>query len=134
MPRKKVPQQEALAYDVKTRINQYHFDRLQRLLASSRCKNMSGLLRIIICERPLTVYTKDDSLGTVMEELVKVRKEMNAIGVNINQLARQINAAPDHAGKLLHTLALPSLLQQVSATTQQLIPTIEALAEKWLQK
>ncbi|WP_179091011.1 plasmid mobilization relaxosome protein MobC [[Flexibacter] sp. ATCC 35208] len=134
MGRKRVPQQDALRYDVKTRINQYHFDRLKKLLAKSRYKNMSGLLRMIICDKPLTIYTRDESLGVVMEELVKIRGELNAIGNNINQVTRHVNAVPQPQQKLLHALAMPDLLQQVAARQQQLIPIVEALAEKWLQR
>ncbi|PWV47112.1 plasmid mobilization relaxosome protein MobC [Chitinophaga sp. S165] len=134
MARKKVPVQDALSYDVKTRINQRNFQKLQQLLLSSHHKNMSELLRAIICDKPITLYNKDDSLGALMEELVRLRKEINAIGININQVTRQINSTPEASQKLLHALSLTTLLGGVEAVKKELFPVIERLAEKWLQK
>lgn len=131
--RKKVKEQDALKYDIKLRVNQQHFDRLSRMLSQSRYKNMSELLRDIVCERQVITYTRDESLGIVMEELTRIRKELNAIGTNVNQAVRQINSSVDKNRILLFGLDLSEQLRQVEQRLQQLFPLISQLAKKWLQ-
>lgn len=131
--RKKAREQDALKYDIKLRVNQQHYDRLCKLLSQSRYKNMSELLRDIVCERQVIIYTRDESLGVVMEELTRIRKELNAIGTNINQAVKQINKTIDKSKTLLLGLEITEQLRRVEQQNKQLFPIISQLAKKWLQ-
>jgi len=131
--RKKVKEQDALKYDVKLRINQQHYDRLCKLLSQSHYKNMSELLRDIVCERQVITYTRDESLGIVMEELTRIRKELNAIGTNINQAVKQINQTIDKSKTLLLGLEITEQIRLVERQNDKLFPLISQLAKKWLQ-
>lgn len=131
--RKKVKEPDALKYDIKLRVNQQHYDRLCRLLSQSRYKNMSELLRDIVCERQVITYTRDESLGVVMEELVGIRKELNAIGTNVNQAVKQIHKTMDKSKTLLLGMEVSDLLRRVEQQNRELFPIISQLAKKWLQ-
>lgn len=131
--RKKVNDKDALKYDIKLRVNQWHYDRLCHLLCRSHYKNMSELLRDIVCERQVVTYTRDESLGVAMEELTRIRKELNAIGTNINQAVKQIHKTIDKSKTLLLGLEITEQLRQVEKQTKQLFPLISQLAKKWLQ-
>ena len=131
--RKKVKEQDALKYDIKLRVNQQHYDRLCRLLSQSHYKNMSELLRDIVCDRQVIVYTRDESLGVVMEELTRIRKELNAIGTNVNQIVKQVHKTVDKNKVLLLGLDISEQLQGVDQQNKELFPIISQLAKKWLQ-
>ncbi|MBZ4188969.1 hypothetical protein [Niabella beijingensis] len=131
--RRKVNDKDALKYDIKLRVNQWHYDRLCRLLSESHYKNMSELLRDIVCERQVVIYTRDESIGVVMEELTRIRRELNAIGQNINQAVKQINTTVDKNKILVFGLELSAQHQQVLQLTEQLFPIISQLAKKWLR-
>ncbi|MBX2924754.1 MAG: hypothetical protein KF746_21310 [Chitinophagaceae bacterium] len=131
--RKKVKDNEALRYDIKLRVNQQHYDRLCRLLSQSHYKNMSELLRDIVCERQVVTYTRDESLGVVMEELTRIRKELNAIGTNVNQAVKQIHKTIDKSKTLLLGIEVSDRLRQVEDQNNKLFPVISQLAKKWLQ-
>lgn len=131
--RKKVNDKDALKYDIKLRVNQWHYDRLGKLLSESHYKNMSELLRDIVCERQVIIYTRDESIGVVMEELVRIRRELNAIGQNINQAVKQINTTVDKNKILVFGLELSEQHLQVLRLTEQLFPIISQLAKKWLR-
>lgn len=131
--RKKVKEKDALKYDIKLRVNQQHYDRLRQLLSKSHYKNMSELLRDIVCERQIIIYTRDESLGVVMEELTRIRKELNCIGTNINQAVKQIYKTVDKSKTLLLGLEVTEQLRQVEQQNNRMFPIISQLAKKWLQ-
>lgn len=132
--RKKMKEQDALKYDIKLRVNQQHYDRLNRLLSQSHYRNMSELLREIVCERQVILYTRDESLDVVMAELARIRKELNAIGINLNQVAKQVNSATDKNKILLLGLESSEILRQVNKQITDLFPIITQLAKKWLRE
>lgn len=132
--RKKLNDNELLKHDIKLRVNQFHFDRLNKLLSSSRYRNMSELLRKIVCEQKITIYTKDESLDITMTELSKIRKELNAIGTNLNQIAKQINSTSDKSKTMLLFLESTDLLKQTQHEMQKLFILISQLGRKWLQE
>lgn len=131
--RKKVKDNEALRYDIKLRVNQQHYDRLCGLLSQSHYKNMSELLREIVCNRQVITYTRDESLGVVMEELSRIRKELNAIGTNVNQAVKQIHKTIEKSKTLVLGLEITEQLRRVEQQNSSLFPIISKLAKKWLQ-
>jgi hypothetical protein len=133
MGRKKIKEHQSLIYDIKTRVSREHFERLNKMLSQSRYRTMSELLRDIICKRPITIYTKDDSLNIVMSELVRIRKEINAVGNNINQLTRQVNGLSSEVGKSPLIIQAAGLFKETGRSIEPLLPIISQLANKWLQ-
>ncbi|MET6999391.1 plasmid mobilization relaxosome protein MobC [Chitinophaga defluvii] len=132
--RKKVKERDALKYDIKLRVNQHHYDRLNKLMSASRYRNMSELLRDIVCNRQVVTYCHDESLDIVMTELVRLRKELNSIGININQISRQINSSDKHVLKVTLTLQATTMLKEVKDSMQPLLLIVAELSKKWLRK
>lgn len=132
--RKKVKDNDALKYDIKLRVNQQHYDRLCQLLSRSHYRNMSELLRDIVCKRQVVSYTHDESLDVVMQELTKIRKELNAIGVNLNQITKQINSTTEKSKILLLGLNTNEHIEQIRQKMEIVYPIISQLAKKWLRE
>lgn len=132
--RKKVKDNEALKYDIKLRVNQQHYDRLCQLLSRSHYRNMSELLRDIVCHRQVVTYTRDESLDVAMQELARIRKELNTIGNNLNQVAKQINSTTDKSKILLLGLNTNEHIEELRQKVDTIYPIISQLAKKWLQE
>src|SRR5690348_13640086 len=94
MGRKKAGEQNALKHEVKTRVNEKKYQELTAILSKNPNKDMSSLVRDILSNRPIKIYTHDRSLDLVMEELALLRGEIRAIGININQITRLFNTYP----------------------------------------
>lgn len=133
MGRKKEKDKSVLSHELKTRVNDEHFARLSSLLNQSTCRNMSELMRDIVCNKKITVFTKDNSLTMVMEELIQLRRELNAIGNNINQTTRQLNSLRESNGKPLLIMQISEQFQQSESVMNAALLIITKLAKKWLQ-
>ena len=56
-------------------------------------KKLSEYIRYVLLEKPVTVYTRDQSVDELMAELVRLRIELSAIGSNFNQLVKRLHTA-----------------------------------------
>jgi len=95
MGRKRIPAALALLHELKTRVTAHKYEELQRILRQNPNNDMSGLLRDILNKQPVKVFTQDQTFNNLMEELSKLRSEIRAIGVTINQITRFFNTYPD---------------------------------------
>jgi len=95
MGRKRTPAALALLHELKTRVTAQKYEELQRILRQNPNNDMSGLLRDILNKQPVKVFTQDQTFNNLMEELSKLRSEIRAIGVTINQITRFFNTYPD---------------------------------------
>ncbi|MEQ7801967.1 plasmid mobilization relaxosome protein MobC [Pedobacter sp. ASV1-7] len=69
-----------------------------------------------------------------MEELALIRKELRAIGVNINQITRSFNQDRSNTKRAFYTLKAADQYQKIDAKVDELLIIISKLAGKWLQE
>lgn len=136
MPRKKLPDQEAvLTHFVRTRLTKKAFDRLDKIRKSSDCHSVGEVARKLLSQEKITLFYKDVTLNSAMEELALIRKELKAIGININQLTKGYHIANKKGqptgGYFNSVLAL---YQKVETKTDELLTIVNQLAQKWLPK
>lgn len=62
-------------------------------------KKLSTYLRQVLFGRTLTVKTRNVSADELVAELILLKKELNAIGVNINQATHRLHTL-DHAPQM----------------------------------
>lgn len=67
-----------------------------RVKITYNLSKVTDLLRNIILKRKIIVYTKNKDLEDLVSEIAKLRSEMNAIGVNFNQIAKRVNTYDNH--------------------------------------
>jgi hypothetical protein len=132
MGRKKVSDQAELKHRIYTRVNDKKFRELQTLLAGNPKNDMSSLLRSILYNRQVKVFTKDKTLDNLMEELAKLRTEIRAIGVNINQITRFFNTYPEPQKKALYAKMAFREYLAIEVKIDELLTIITKLAKRWL--
>ena len=91
--------EDRLERPVMTRINQAKYQELKRLADMTKDETISGLVRDIIHNRTIQVFTHDETMDLLMEELANLRGQIRAIGVNINQITRLFNTYPEPGRK-----------------------------------
>ncbi|KQS37173.1 mobilization protein [Pedobacter sp. Leaf194] len=133
MGRKKASNQEDLLINpLIIRINQRTFERLSKILQDSGCRSMGEVARKILTQEKINCFYRDESLSGPMEELALIRKEIKAIGVNINQQTRYFNASKSGSEKTFYAMRTGPLYKEVDVKIDILLAVISKLAAKWL--
>ena len=134
MSRKKVNDKDALKYRVETRVNATTFKKLEAIVQKTQDKEMSGLLRDILTNRPIQVITYDKGLDIIMEELSLLRVQIRAIGININQITRYFNTYPEPQRKQYYGKVAFQEYQALQPKIERLMEIITQLSKKWLSE
>lgn len=123
---------ERLEYKVFTRLGREKYDELAALLEKSRHRNMSSMLRDVLHSKKIVIENYDGTLDKVMEELGRIRSELHAIGVNINQVTRRFNQEHLAGEQLNQALEITKFYQQADQKVSELFEIISKLSLKWL--
>lgn len=134
MSRKKaVDQPTLLTCPVRTRITQAAWDKLEKIKRESGCQSVAEVARMVLSDEPIHCFYTDASLNAPMEEMALIRKELKAIGININQQTRSFHSAKTDAQRAFYAMKTAGQYQKVGAKVEELLKLIHQLAEKWLQ-
>jgi hypothetical protein len=132
--KKKQHQEKLLIHVLRIRIDQLTYDKLQHLASTSDCRSPCAVARKIITGAKINVFHHDDSMGPVMEELSKIRKEIRSIGININQQTHHFHQCKRSSEKWFY---VNRTLEEYKKTDQKidgLLFIVNQLAKKWLSK
>ena len=135
MPRKKSPNpDELLTRFVRTRVTEKVYMRLDKVRLNSDCHSVGGVARKLLSQEKITLFYKDMTLNATMEELALIRKELKAIGININQITRSFNQDKAETHRAFYVLKVANQYKKVDTKVDELLTLISKLADKWLQK
>ncbi|WP_461789647.1 plasmid mobilization protein [Pedobacter sp.] len=135
MPRKKLTNsEELLSHNIIIRVSEGLFKKLEQLKSESHSPSVAEVCRKILMGQKLRIYQQDASMNPVMEELAGVRKELKAIGININQVVRKFNRAKVENQRSYYAMQTAGLYRNVEVKVDRLLSIVSSLAEKWLQK
>jgi hypothetical protein len=134
MARKKAADHNTLlAYPIRTRVTQATLDRLEKIKTESGCQTVGEVARMILSDEPIRCFYVDVSLNGPMEQLALIRKELKAIGININQQTRFFHQSRSDAHRGFYAMKTAELYKQVGEKTDELLIIVSRLAAKWLQ-
>ncbi|WP_130857907.1 mobilization protein [Olivibacter jilunii] len=135
MPRKKVKDQEqVLSHPIILRITESEFNKLEKIRQESDCKSIGEVVRKILAKRKITYLHRDISMNGPMEELALIRKEIKAIGININQQTHRFHTSQSNGERAFHALKTASIYKQLEPKIDELLDIVSKLAKKWLQR
>lgn len=135
MGRKKAEnQQERLTHPIILRVTETVFKKLEKLQQESNCQSVGEVARKILSKEKILCFYKDVSLNAPMEELASIRKELKAIGVNINQQTHRFHISDTEAQRAFYVMKTADLYQKVGEKVDSALVMISKLAEQWLQR
>jgi hypothetical protein len=119
---------------VTTRFKVDEFKLIDNRFKKTRFRKLSEYIRSVLLEKPVTVMYRDKSMDDVLEELILLRKELNAIGNNLNQTVRNINSAHGGADTRLWINLLGIINSKLEPSINQIKDRMNNYAELWSQK
>lgn len=97
-------------------------------------KKLSEYIRYVLLEKPVTVYTRDQSVDELMAELVLLRNELSAIGSNFNQLVKRLHTASHFQEIKTLVLRCENDRERFTEKVNEINLKIAELSDKWLQE
>jgi MobC-like protein len=132
MRSKKDHEKPLLKRKLTTKVEEEKYQELYNILSKNPNENMSSLVRKILHNRPVTIYTRDLTLDNTMEELARLRGEIRAIGVNINQITRLFNTYPEEKRKHFYAKMAFAEYLNIEPKIDHSLCIISKLAKRWL--
>ncbi|MVN91536.1 plasmid mobilization protein [Mucilaginibacter aquatilis] len=117
-----------------TRFKQAEYDLINNRFKKTRFRKLSEYVRSVLLNKPVTVFYRDKSMDDLLEEMVNLRQELNAIGNNLNQAMRSINATHGHADARLWMNLLNVVNGKLEPAILQIRDRMNNYAEVWSQK
>jgi hypothetical protein len=110
------------------------FELLEGRFKKTRFRKLSEYMRSVLLDKPVTVNYRDQAMDDVLEELIVLRRELNAIGNNLNQAVYQINAAHGNADICLWANLLSVVNSKIEPAIGQIKERMNQYADIWSQK
>lgn len=135
MPRKKLANpDQLLTRPIVIRVDEATFKRLEKLARESDCQSIGEVARKILTGKRINLFHRDITMHAPMEELARIRKELKAIGVNINQQTRYFHASQNPTERTFYALKTAARYERIENKIDRLLIIVSELAKKWLQK
>lgn len=105
------------------RLTATEYAQLDKHFKSTLCQNLGDYIRKILLRKPIIVKTRDVSVDRFVEEIIVVKRELNAIGNNLNQAVRKLNAYDNYLDVknwlILHQPAIRSLFSKIDLIVEK---------------
>lgn len=78
------------------RLTEMEYKKLQEGFSTSTKQKISSYARDILLDKPVTVYTRNQSVDDFVAEMIQLRNELKAIGNNINQAVKKLHTSANN--------------------------------------
>lgn len=124
---------EKLCKIIGVRVSVDFYNRLEEKRKKTNCQTVSEFARAILYKEKIMFYYTDASLNAVAVEIAAVRKELNQIGNNINQITKTFHQASSSEQRILHATRVADTYRTMDEKVEKLMIMISEVSKKWLQ-
>lgn len=117
-----------------TRFKPAEFQLLESRFKKTMFRKLSEYTRNVLLEKSITVTYRDRAMDDILEELILLRNELNAIGNNLNQAVRNINSAHGSADTRLWMNLLSVINSKLEPAIREIKTRMNHYADIWSQK
>lgn len=116
------------------RFSEAEYNKIEISFRTTTKRKLSEYVRFVLLEKPVTVYTRDQSLDDMLALFSSLRNELSAIGSNFNQAVKKLHTMariPEiKAWTLVEEKHRELFMEKVAEINQK----IAELSDKWLQE
>jgi hypothetical protein len=118
---------------LQVRLTPKEVERINNKFSKSTDRKLSEYIRKVLLDKSVTINQRNQSLDDFMAEMIVLRKELNAIGTNYNQVVKRLHALEQipeiKTWLLLHASSSRILLYKITEIKSK----INQIDTQWLQ-
>jgi hypothetical protein len=107
---------------------------LLKLSRKTTCRSLSEYGRTVLLKEPVVVLYRNASADDFLEEMVLLKKELNAIGNNFNQAVHRLHTLDKIAEVKLWVLMSENQRANLLRKTDEILQKVNQIHQLWLQK
>lgn len=116
------------------RVSQDEEAALLKLCGKTTCRSLSEYGRNVLLQEPVVVLFRNASADAFLEEMVLLKKELNAIGNNFNEAVHRLHTLDKTPDVKLWVLMSESQRSNLLKKTEEILQKVSQIHQKWLQK
>lgn len=114
---------------VGVRFNEKTYQHLLYLVENTNSQSIGELVRRIVVKDKIPFFAVDTTMRGPMIDLAGIRKELNAIGTNINQITHAFHVAETDSQRVFHALRIAEQYKMVDERVERLLQVVTELAK-----
>ncbi|SKC85086.1 plasmid mobilization relaxosome protein MobC [Ohtaekwangia koreensis] len=127
MSQRKYNKTEPLDHLIGVRVSEAFYNKLEGLRKNSNCQTIGEFTRMILQKEQIIWYHKDASADAITVELTAIRKELKAIGNNINQITRYFHGTAIPSQKIFEALKILEEYKKISGKIDKLLTVLDGI-------
>lgn len=124
---------EQLEKVITVRVSNRFFDGLEEKRKKTNCQTVSEMVRAILYKERIMFYYTDASLNATAIELAGIRKELNQIASNVNEITQSFHSADSESQRMFQALRVAEEYKRVENKVEKLQIMVSEIGKKWLQ-
>jgi hypothetical protein len=132
MSERKYNKEEPLNALISIRVSTQLYDKLEGQRSQSTCQTLGEFARRVLSEKEITWVHRDATMDGIAAELAGIKKEIKAIGTNINQVTRYFNSTGIPNQKIFEALKILDEYKKITGPVEKVVTIISNL--KWSPK
>ena len=118
----------------KIRMNNTELEQLKNLRKQTTERSTSNYVRKVILQKPVIVKYRNQSADEFLKEMIRLKKELNAMGNNFNQTVHKLHTLDKIPEFRTWIQFYNNLHKSVVSKVEEINLKINQLYEQWLQK
>ncbi len=115
------------------RLSLKEYEQVEQRCKNSTAKKLSEFVRMVLFNKPITVYQRNKSLDDFMAEIMLLRNELNSVGNNFNQAVKKLHTLQQISDFKNWIISYETEKQTLFNKVDEIKNRINKIADEWLQ-
>ena len=113
------------------RVNPEEYQKIHGLFSKTTHRKLSEYARNVLLQKPVTIKVRNESADQYLDEMIGLKKELNAIGNNYNQAIKKLHTL-NHISEVKWWLnSHESLHQNFMQLTERIFQKLNEIHRQW---
>lgn len=119
---------------LRVRLTEAEHSAIVKRLKKSNRNLISDYVRDIVLRQKVTIRQRNASLDDFLDEMVLLRKELNGLGNNFNQVVKKINASNEYNERVAWYALATSLQKELIEKVNTIKMKLDKFSDVWLHE